>query len=229
MLDNLTRVFNRLQAANLKLKAKKCCLFAKEVTYLGHVVSEKGVATDPTKIAAVREWPVPAKVTELRSFLGLYGYYRRFIKNLSAIAKCVHTLTEKGKPFVLTNQCQEAFESLKYHLTNSPILMHPDFTLPFILDTDASDQAIGAVLSQNIDGSERVIAYASRTLTKCERKYCVTRKELLSVVHFVKHFKHYLYGKEFLVRSDHGSLRWLFRFKKSRRSTCKMARNTDFF
>jgi hypothetical protein len=90
-----------------------------------------------------------------------------------------------------------------------------------VLDTDASDQAIGAVLSQNIDGHERVIAYASRTLTKCERKYCVTRKELLSVVHFVKYFKHYLYGKEFLVRSDHGSLRWLFQFKNPE---CQLAR-----
>ena len=107
--------------------------------------------------------------------------------------------------------------------------MHHDFTLPFILDRDASDQAIGAVLSQNIDGSERAIAYASRALTKCECKYCVTRKELLAVVYFVKHFKHYLCGKEFLARSDDGSLRWLFRFKKPRRSACKMARNTEFF
>jgi hypothetical protein len=98
-------------------------------------------------------------------------------------------------------------------LIQSPILAHPDFTLPFILGTDASDQAIGAVLSQNVDGKECVIAYGSRILTKCERRYCVTRKELLVVVHFKKHFKFYLYGKVFLIRSDHGSLRWLFRFK----------------
>ena len=213
MLENLGKVFDRLKKANLKLKAKKCCLFAKEVVYLGHVVSEKGLATDPSKITAVKEWPVPSNVTELRSFLGLCGYYRRFIKGFSAIAKCLHRLTEKGRQFAWTTECQEAFELLKSHLINSPILAHPDFTVPFILDTDASDQAIGAVLSQNIGGRQCVIAYASRTLTKCERRYCVTRKELLAVVHFVKHFKHYLYGKEFLIRSDHGSLRWLFKFK----------------
>lgn len=176
---------------------------------------KKGVATDPSKIAAVKEWPEPSNVTEIRSFLGLCGYYRRFIKNFSAVAKCLHSLTEIGKSFAWTKECQEAFEKLKSHLINSPILAHPDFKVPFIhvLDTDASDQAIGAVLSQNVDGKECVIAYASRTLTKCERRYCVTRKELLAVVYFKKHYKHYLYGKELLVRSDHGSLRWLFNFK----------------
>jgi hypothetical protein len=107
MLDNLTKVFDRLQGANLKVKAKKCCLFAKKVTYLGHVVSVEGIATDPTKIAIVKEWPVPANVTELRSFLGLCGYYRRFIKNFSAIAKCLHTLSEKGRPFAWTTQSKK--------------------------------------------------------------------------------------------------------------------------
>ena len=139
------------------------------------------MATDPSKITAVKEWPVPSNVTELRSFLGLCGYYRRFIKGFSAIAKCLHRLTEKGRQFAWTTECQEAFELLKSHLINSPILAHPDFTVPFILDTDATDQAIGAVLSQNIGDRECVIAYASRTLTKCERRYCVTRKELLAV------------------------------------------------
>ena len=98
-------------------------------------------------------------------------------------------------------------------LTTAPILAHPDFSQPFILDTDASDLAIGSVLSQKIDNKERVLAYASRTLSKAERKYCVTRKELLALVYFVKYFRHYLYGREFTVRTDHGSLRWLMNFK----------------
>jgi hypothetical protein len=105
------------------------------------------------------------------SFLGLCGYYRRFIQNFSAIAKCLHTLTEKDRPFTWASDCQVAFDCLKNHLVQSPVLAHPDFTLLFILDKDASDQAIGAVLSQNVDGKEHVIAYASRTLTKCERRY----------------------------------------------------------
>jgi hypothetical protein len=100
-------------------------------------------------------------------------------------------------------------------LISAPILGQPDFTKPFVLDTDASKDAIGAVLSQEIDGAEIVIAHGSRTLTKTERKYCVTRKELLAVVHFVKHFRHFLYGKTFTVRTDHSSLRWLMNFKNA--------------
>lgn len=158
----------------------------------GHIpwacgVSRRG-SMDPAKTAAVEHWPVFTNVTEVRSFLGLCSYYRRFIKDFSSIAKCLHTLKEKGADFKWTSDCQSAFDTLKLRLTNAPILGHPDFDHRFILDTDASNVSIGAVLSQNIDGTERVVAYASRTLTKCERRYCVTRKELLAFVHFVKHF-----------------------------------------
>ena len=163
------------------------------MTFLGHVISSDGVATNPSKIQNVTDWPVPTNVSELRSFLGLCGYYRRYIKNFSAIAKCLHKLTEKGRKYLWDDNCQNAFENLKERLSSAPILGHPDFTKPFILDTGASKDAIGAVLSQEIDGAEIVVAYGSRTLTKTERKYCVTRKELLAVVHFVKHFRHFLY------------------------------------
>lgn len=187
--------------------------FGKKVTYLGHVVSAEGVATDPAKTAAVKHWTVHTNVTEVRSFLGLCSYYRRFIKDFSSIAECLHTLTEKGAGFKWTPDCQSAFDTLQLRLTNALILGHLDFDHPFILDTDASNVSISAVLSQNIDGTERDVAYASPTLTKCERRYCVTRKELLAVVHFVKHFRHYVCGKEFVVRTDHSSLKWLFQFK----------------
>ena len=152
-------------------------------------------------------------MSEVRSFLGICGYYRRFIEKFAEKAKPLTKLTEKGKSLIWTTECQEAFDELKNRLCNAPILGMPDFTKPFLLDTDASNFAIGAVLSQCIDGKERPIAYASRTLTKAERQYCVTRKELLAVVHFCKYFKHYLYGKRFTVRTDHGSLRWLMNFK----------------
>ena len=213
MLENLQKVFDRLREAGLKLKPKKCFLFAKEVSFLGHVISEDGIATDPAKIENVKNWPVPTNVTELRSFLGLCSYYRRYILNFSAVAKCLHKLTEKGANFIWTSECQDAFTQLKEKLTTAPVLAHPDFSKPFLLDTDASKESIGAVLSQVVDGYERVIAYGSRTPTKPERRYCVTRKELLAVVHFVKHFRHFLYERKFTVRTDHSSLRWLMNFK----------------
>ena len=207
MLKNLQTVFDCLAKAGLKLKPKKCTLFAKEVRYLGHVVSQNGVSTDPDKISAVQNWPVPVSVKEVRSFLGLCGYYRRYIQGFAAIAKCLHRLTEKGRTFIWNQECQIAFETLKSKLVEAPILAHPDFTKPFILDTDASLDSIGGVLSQEIDGRERVIAYGSRVLSKTERRYCVTKRELLAIVFFVSQFRHYLYGRKFKIRTDHGSLR----------------------
>ena len=213
MMLNLENVFTRLSSAGLKMKAKKCSLFAKEVEYLGHIISEQGVSTDPKKIEAIKTWTEPTSVRELRSFLGLCSYYRRFIQGFATVAKPLTKLTHKNVKVVWTKECQEAFDSLKHHLIQSPILAYPDFGKPFILDTDASDSGVGAVLSQMIDGEERVVAFASRTLSKTEQKYCVTRKELLAVITYVKHFRHYLYGREFRVRTDHSSLRWLMNFK----------------
>ena len=213
MLQNLEKVFLRLSSAGLKLKAKKCHIFAEQVEFLGHIISPEGIATDPKKVEAIKIWREPSNVTEVRSFVGLCSYYRRYIKNFAAIAKPLNKLTEKNNSFHWTRECQEAFDALKARLIQSPILSSPNFNEPFILDTDASNTAIGAVLSQVIDGQERVVAYASRALSKQERKYCVTRKELLAVVYFVKYFRYYLYGKHFTVRTDHSSLRWLLNFK----------------
>ena len=213
MINNLEMVLQRFEMAGLKLRPQKCQLFQKEVEFLGHIINESGVNTDPKKIECIAEWPIPRNVREVRSFLGLCGYYRRFIANYSHIAKPLTRLTEKDYKFNWTEECSEAFNSLKQMLITAPILAHPDFSKPFILDTDASDQAIGAVLAQRFDNKERVVAYASRTLTKTERKYCVTRKELLALVFFVKYFRHYLYGSDFTVRTDHSSLRWLMNFK----------------
>ena len=202
-----------MQTVGLKLKARICKLFSTEVEYLSHVVSKHGVATDPKKIDAVKTWLKQSNVSELRSFLGFCGYCRRYIAKFSEFARPLHKLTEKGKIFSWSVDCQNAFERLKHCLTTAPVLAHPDFTKSFILDTDASGTAIGAVLSQVQDGREKVIAFPSRSLTKAKRKYCVTRKELLDVVHFTKYFKHYLSGKQFLVRTDHSSLQWLLNFK----------------
>lgn len=132
----------------------------------------------------------------------------------ATIAKPLHQLTEKGRMFIWTEECQESFDALCERLVTSPILGYPQALGCYILDTDASHSGIGAVLSQLQDGQERVIAYASRSLSKPERNYCVTRKEMLAMVHFIKSFRQYLYGQPFILRSDHAALKWLLRFKE---------------
>ena len=214
-LNNLGLVMDRLQAANQKLKAKKCRFFQKEVAFLGHIVTEHGVKTDPAKTAVVEKWRRPENVSELRSFLGLVSYYRRYIQNFAGIAKSLHALTSKHSEWKWTDECEIAFKSLKEKLISAPILGYPDANCgSFVLDTDASNESIGAVLSQIQNNEEVVIAYGSRTLSSSERNYCVTRKEMLAMVHFVKHFKQYLLGREFLLRTDHGALVWLHKFKE---------------
>lgn len=213
-LERLRVVFQRLREAGLKLKPSKCHLFCRSVQYLGHVVSAEGVSTDPEKVEAVRNWITPTSVSELRSFMGLASYYRRYVKGFAEIARPLHQLMEKNRRFEWTSECQSAFEQLKERLTTSPILAYPEPDGQMVLDTDASNFAVGAVLSQIQNGQEKVIAYASKTFKKAERNYCVTRKELLAIVIFLKHFRQYLYGRHITVRTDHGSLRWLTNFKK---------------
>lgn len=154
---------------------------------------------------------MPKAEKEVRSFIGLCSYYRSFVLKFASVAKPLHQLTEKGRKFVWTDDSQIAFETLKHRLTTTPIMGYPKNDSLFILDTDASN--VGAVLSQNQNGVERVISYYSKTFSKCERNYCVTRKELLAIVNAIKNFHHYLYGRPFVVRTDHGSLRWLINFK----------------
>lgn len=206
-LDQLRDVLSRLLAAGLKLSPKKCDFLNKKGSYFGHVVTTEGIRVDPGKMEAIRKWPVPVNVTQLRSFLGL------FIYNFAKLARPLNALTE-NKPFFWTIECNDAFQGLKSKLMKGPVLSYPD---PkggeFVLDTDASNRAIGAVLSQMQDGEEKVIGYFSHALGKAETNYCVTRNELLAIVEAVKHFHCYLYGRKFRRRTDHGSLRWLLNFK----------------
>ena len=213
-LETLRQVFTTLRAARLKLHPRKCKLLQRSVPFLGHVVSNEGVATDPAKVEAVRRWPIPKDVEQLRSFLGLASYYRRFIKGFADIAAPLHQLTAKGVPFQWSAVQEEAFQRLREALVTSPILALPKREGRFTVDTDASNQGIGAVLSQDQNGTERVIAYFSRRLSRPERNYCVTRRELLAVVAALKQFKTYLYGVPFTLRTDHASLTWLLRFRE---------------
>ena len=211
---NLRDVFGRFRSANLKLNPKKCELFKTKVLYLGHVVSREGVSTNPSKIDAVAFWPTPKNKRELREFLGLCSYYRKFIKSFADIASPLHHLVEKETEFVWSEQCSEAFNELKRLLTSAPVLAYPIASGKYTLDTDASEGGIGAVLSQEQNGHQRVIAYFSRSLSRSERNYCVTRKELLAVVKAIEKFHCYLYGQRFVVRTDHASLRWLLNFRQ---------------
>jgi hypothetical protein len=212
-LHNLHHVFQRFREAGLKLKPTKCTFCQPEVSFLGHVVSRTGIATDPSKVESIRKWPAPTQRKEVQQFLGLCNYYRRFIQNFATIAKPLYRLTEKTCEFQWSVDCENAFATLKARLATAPVLAFPDTKAPFILDTDASDTGVGAVLAQQVNGVEKVIAYGSKVLTKSEHRYCVTRRELLAVVTFLKHFRPYLLGCHFTVRTDHGSLAWLRNFK----------------
>ena len=212
-LERLSEVLSRLQTAGLKLSPQKCQLFKKHVCFLGHVVSEHSISTDPPKIRAVEQWSALTEIHQVRSFLGLCSYYRRFVEGFATIARPLHKLTEKKNPFQWTPECQESFMRLKQALCSSHILCYPTIRQNFVLDTYASGVGIGAVLSKVEDGKERVVAYYSRALNKAERNYCINKKELLAVVEVVKHFHHYIYDVDTVVRTAHGALTWLMRFK----------------
>ena len=212
-LHNLELVLERLVQANLKISPQKCQLFQKVVHFLGHVVSAQGLQPEQSKIEAVVNWPVPRTATQVRSFLGLASYYRKFVKGFANIARPLHTLTEKGVAFDFSEDCQKAFDTLKAALTASPIIGYPLDDHDFILDCDASGQALGAVLSQLQDGKEVVLAYYSKVFSPAERNYCTTRRELLALVSSVKQYHHFLYGRVTTIRTDHGALKWLMRFK----------------
>ena len=160
-LEHLREVFHCLRQAGLKLKPSKCIFVRPEVPFLGHVVSAEGVQTDPKKTETISTWPRPTSIAEVCSFLGLTGYYRRFVKNWAAIASPLSDLTGKRKQFVWGDEQELAFERLKEVLSSPPVLAYPNFTgeHPFCLKTDASDTAIGAIVTQVQDGKERVIAY----------------------------------------------------------------------
>ena len=210
-LERLGEVFDRIRQANLKLKPSKCSLFRRNVEFLGHVVSKEGIAMQEDKVKAIKTWPSPRNLTELRAFMGTSGYYRRFVKDFSTIAAPLFALMKKGVTWEWTDECEEVFEGLKAELISKPILALPTDDGTCVFDSDASDFGLGAVLSQTQNGEERVIAFASRTLSKPELKYEVTRKELLAVVFGLKQFRQYLLGRHIILRTDNAALSWLRR------------------
>ena len=185
----------------------------KEVCYLGHTITREGVKPDPRKVEAVRKFPKPRNGKNIKQFLGLAGYYRRFISDFSTIAKPLSYLLKKNVLFKWTESQQEALNKLKDTLCTYPLLQYPDFSRPFIVSSDASNYGLGGVLSQNIDGKVLPIAYASRTLSDTEVNYSTIEKELLAILFSVETFRPYLYGRQFTLETDHRPLVWLHNVK----------------
>ena len=210
-LNRLRAMFQKLREANLTLKPSKCMLMTREITYLGHSVSESGVRPGAHKVKAIEAWPAPKTLDEVRSFLGLCGYYRRFVDNYADVTKPLTGMLKKGAEYVWGKEQQRSFRTLKQALTSYPCLgmIRPEGRL--IVDTDASDYAIGAVLSQVQDGEERVLAYHSKTLNDAQTRYCTTKKELLAMKEALEVWDHYLQNpsESFLLRTDHAALKWL--------------------
>ena len=209
-LERFEIVLNRLQRADLKLSPAKRKLFHLRTKCLGHVVSGKGIESDSEKVRAVVDWPTPSNLTEVRAFVALASYYRRFVGSFAEIARPIHLLTQKYKPFIWGDAQQEAFEHLKHCLVTAPVVSLPRDEGRYVLNSDASDEALGWVLQQEQDGMLKVIAYASRVLQTAERNYCTTRKELLAVIYGLKHFRQFLLGRRFVCRTDHAALTSLF-------------------
>lgn len=212
--QKLKAVFDRFRETNLKVQLDKSHFLRKEVLYLGHTITRDGLKPNTDKIDAILNYPLPKTTTEIKSFLGLLGYYRKFIRDFARITKPMTLCLKKKSKIIITEEYKECFETCKKLLTNAPLLQYPDFSKEFLLTTDASGCAIGAVLSQGPVGSDRPVAYASRTLSDTECRYSTIERELLAVVWATKHFRPYLYGKKFTIYTDHRPLAWLDSIKE---------------
>ncbi|CAN6557456.1 unnamed protein product [Malus baccata var. baccata] len=215
-LHNLSVILKRCVETNLVLNWEKCHFMVKQGIVLGHIISEKGIEVDKSKIDLVRHLPSPTSVREVRSFLGHAGFYRRFIKDFSKVAQPLCRLLQKEVVFEFTKECTESFKQLKELLTTAPIIVPPDWSLPFELMCDASDYALGAVLGQRKDKRPHVIYYASRTLNDAQLNYSTTEKELLAVVFALDKFRSYLIGTKVIVFTDHAALKYLLTKKEAK-------------
>lgn len=213
-IESLEKVFAKLRTSNLKIQPDKSEFLKKEIAFLGHIVSTEGIKPNPDKIEAIRKFPIPRTKREIKSFIGLLSYYRKFIPNLAKLTKPLTQCLKKDRTVVVDEPYINAFNTCRQILINDPILQYPDFTKPFILTTDASNIALGAVLSQGRIGNDRPICFASRTLSESEINYSTIEKELLAIVWATKYFRPYLFGRKFQIVTDHRPLTWLMSLKE---------------
>lgn len=212
-LQNLRKVFYTCRKYNLKLNPEKCNFFQKEVTFLGHKITSHGILPDDSKFEIINKFPTPTNADAVKRFVAFCNYYRRFIPNFANICKPLNKLTRKNIIFVWSQDCQNSFEKLKTALVQPQILQYPDFNKQFIVTTDASKDACGAVLSQDFNGKDLPIAFASKSFTKGESNKATIEQELLAIHWAINYFRPYLYGVKFLVKSDHKPLVYLFSMK----------------
>ena len=209
-VEHLRIVLTKLRKEKLYAKLKKCDFWLKQVAFLGHIISAEGITVDPQKIDAIIKWPRPTTVTEIRSFLGLAGYYRRFVEGFSQLAVPLTKLTRKGVKYIWSENCEHSFQELKRRLIEAPVLTLPDESGNFVIYSDASHKGLGCVLMQK----GRVIAYASRQLKPNELNYPAHDLELAAVVFALKIWRHYLYGEKCEIFTDHKSLKYIFTQKE---------------
>ncbi|KAG1449121.1 hypothetical protein G6F56_008744 [Rhizopus delemar] len=211
-LQHLEQVYRCIQIADLKLNPEKCFFFKDHLKFLGYAVTKEGLQTDPSKIQKIIDYPRPKTLKQIRGFLGLASYYRRFNKNFAAIARPLHDQTKTTKKIPWTEKTTNSFNTLKQLLTSAPILTRPDFNKPFILITDASKAGLGSILTQlDDDGHEHPVIFASRGLKSSEVNYAPTKLECLAVIWAVQMFRPYLLGKRFTVITDHSALHGLLK------------------
>ncbi|CAN6697969.1 unnamed protein product [Malus baccata var. baccata] len=215
-LHHLSLVLKRCQETNLVLNWEKCHFMVSHGLVLGHIISEKGIEVDKSKVELVISLPIPTTVREVRSFLGHAGFYRRFMKNFSMISRPLCRLLQKDVTFDMNEEFVVAFNKLKELLSTAPVIMPPDWSLPFELMCDASDYAVGAVLGQRVNKVPHVIYYASRTLNDAQLNYSTTENELLAVVFALEKFRSYLIGTKVIVFSDHAALKYLLTKKDAK-------------
>ena len=214
-LQRLEEFLCRLQAHGIRMKHKKCLFLQNAVEYLGHRVDAEGIRALPEKIEAIERAPLPQNIQQLRSFLGLLSYYRKFLSNFATILHPLHDFLLKGKKWVWSTRCSQAVKTIKQLLTTSTVLTHYDYTLPLRLAADASSYGLGTVISHVLPNeTERLIALASRSLLKSERNYAQIDKEALSLIFGVRKFHTYLYGRKFTLITDHKPLTTILGPKK---------------
>lgn len=217
-LAGLTSLFSRLRQYHLKLRLSKCAFLQSRTTFLGVDLSAEGVHTSASKVKDIATWSTPENVRGVRAFLGLAGYYRRFVPKFAQISAPLTALTRKGVPFHWNSACAAAFRMLKDRLSTAPVLNLPDYSAsaaPFVLDVDASSCGMGGVLSQQQDGMEQALLCGNAVLSKAQQNYSAIERELLALVHFAHAFRYYLVGQEFIAHTDHVALKGLYNIKEN--------------